>query len=162
MQRLLLIIIVVATRASAFAQSPGDTQPRLESRESKLAESMGLETVGGVFTALIRANADLGTSVSKVFSTFADNQSQITLHLCAGTKTLAADNRALGTYVITGFPPAPRGKPQVEIQFTATQDSKLAVSAKDKNDRQATPHRTPVKSLTIRLERTAGGGLLYF
>jgi molecular chaperone DnaK len=131
MQRSFLLLLLAAIGHYTLAGTGDVTEPQLESRDSKLIESVGLETVGGVFTPLIPQNAKLGTSVSQVFSTFSDDQNQITLHLFAGTAPLAAENRALGTYVVTGFPAAPRGTPQVEIQFTATRDSKLAITAKD-------------------------------
>jgi molecular chaperone DnaK (HSP70) len=126
------IVILACLAAIAHAQPVQNLDPELHSRDGKLIEAFGLETAGGVFTALVAQDSSLGTSVSKVFSTFSDDQSQITLHLYAGTAKLAAGDRPLGTYVITGFPSAPRGTPQVEIQFTATLDGKLALTAKDK------------------------------
>lgn len=131
MQRSFFLLLFAAVGHCAVAGTSDFTEPKLERRDSKLIESVGLETVGGVFTPLISQNAQLGTSVSQVFSTFSDDQSEITLHLFAGTAPRAAENRALGKYVVTGFPAASRGTPQIEIRFTATRESKLEVTAKD-------------------------------
>jgi len=94
--------------------------------------SLGLETLGGVFTRLINRNTTIPTKKTQVFSTAADNQTQVQIKVLQGEREMAADNKALGEFELTGFPPAPRGVPQIEVSFDIDADGILHVSAKDK------------------------------
>ncbi len=94
--------------------------------------TLGLETLGGVRTALIDRNTTIPTSKSQVFSTAADNQTSVQVHVLQGEREFAADNKSLGTFTLEGIPPAPRGVPQVEVTFDIDASGILKVSAKDK------------------------------
>ncbi|MEL6252009.1 MAG: molecular chaperone DnaK [Bacteroidota bacterium] len=94
--------------------------------------SLGIETMGGVFTKLIEANTTIPTQKSEVFSTAADNQTSVEIHILQGERPMAADNRTLGKFHLDGIPPAPRGIPQVEVSFDIDANGILNVSARDK------------------------------
>lgn len=94
--------------------------------------SLGIETLGGVATKLIERNATIPTSKSEVFSTAADNQPQVEIHVVQGEREMVADNKSLGRFVLDGIPPAPRGVPQIEVTFNIDANGILNVSAKDK------------------------------
>ena len=79
--------------------------------------SLGIETMGGVFTKLIDRNTTIPTSKSQVFSTAADNQPAVDVHVLQGERQMAADNKTLGRFQLTDIPPAPRGIPQIEVSF---------------------------------------------
>ncbi len=98
--------------------------------------SLGVETLGGVMTRLIERNTTIPTRKSEVFSTAADNQTQVEINVLQGEREMAADNRSLGTFHLTGIPPAPRGMPQVEVTFDIDANGILNVSAKDKASSQ--------------------------
>jgi molecular chaperone DnaK len=93
--------------------------------------SLGVETLGGVTTVLIPRNTTIPTRKSEVFSTAADNQSSVEIHVLQGERPLARDNRTLGRFHLTGIPPAPRGAPQIEVTFDIDANGILTVSAKD-------------------------------
>lgn len=95
--------------------------------------TLGLETLGGVRTALIPRNTTVPTSKSQVFSTAADNQTQVEIHVLQGEREMAADNKSLGRFVLDGIPPARRGTPQIEVTFDIDSNGILHVGAKDKN-----------------------------
>ncbi len=93
--------------------------------------SLGLETLGGVMTRLIERNTTIPVKKSQVFSTAADNQSSVQVHVMQGEREMAADNKSLGTFELVGLPPAPRGVPQIEVTFDIDANGILNVSAKD-------------------------------
>ncbi len=94
--------------------------------------SLGLETLGGVMTRLIDRNTTIPTSKSQIFSTAADNQTSVEIHVLQGEREMASDNKSLGRFILDGIPPAPRGVPQVEVTFDIDANGILNVSAKDK------------------------------
>jgi len=94
--------------------------------------SLGLETLGGVFTKLINRNTTIPTKKTQVFSTAADNQTQVQIKVLQGEREMSADNKSLGEFELSGFPPSPRGVPQIEVSFDIDADGILHVSAKDK------------------------------
>ncbi|OAJ72855.1 molecular chaperone DnaK [Brevibacillus sp. SKDU10] len=93
--------------------------------------SLGIETLGGVFTKLIDRNTTIPTSKSQVFSTAADNQTAVDIHVLQGERQMAADNKTLGRFQLTDIPPAPRGVPQVEVSFDIDANGIVNVRAKD-------------------------------
>jgi molecular chaperone DnaK len=94
--------------------------------------SLGVETLGGVMTRLIERNTTIPTKRSETFSTAADGQTQVEIHVLQGEREMANDNRSLGKFQLTGIPPAPRGMPQIEVTFDIDANGILNVSAKDK------------------------------
>lgn len=109
--------------------------------------SLGIETYGGVNTVLIAKNTTIPTSKSQVFSTAADNQTSVDVHVLQGERPMANDNKSLGRFILDGIPPAPRGIPQIEVQFDIDANGILNVSAKDK---------ATGKSQSIRIEGSTG------
>ena len=109
--------------------------------------SLGIETLGGVMTKLIESNTTIPTSKSEVFSTAADSQPSVEIHVLQGERTRAVDNRTLGRFHLDGITPAPRGIPQVEVTFDLDANGVLNVSAKDK---------TTGKEQKIRIESSSG------
>lgn len=103
--------------------------------------TLGVETLGGVMTPLIERNSSIPTSKSEVFSTAADNQTQVDIHILQGERPMAKDNKSLGRFILEGIPPAPRGVPQVEVTFDIDANGILDVTAKDK----ATGKSTSIK-----------------
>lgn len=109
--------------------------------------SLGIETMGGVCTKLIEANTTIPTKKSETFSTAADNQPSVEIHILQGERPMAKDNRTLGRFILDGIPPAPRGVPQVEVTFDIDANGMLHVTAKDKATN---------KSQNIRIEAKSG------
>lgn len=94
--------------------------------------TLGIETLGGVSTPLIKRNTTIPTSASQVFSTAADSQTSVEINVLQGEREMAGDNKSLGRFILDGIPPAPRGVPQVEVAFDIDANGILNVSAKDK------------------------------
>ena len=109
--------------------------------------SLGIETMGNVATKLIERNTTIPASRSQVFSTAADNQTSVEIHVVQGERPLAPDNRSLGRFILDGIPPAPRGVPQVEVTFDIDTNGILSVKAKDK---------TSGKEQSIKIEGSSG------
>jgi molecular chaperone DnaK len=93
--------------------------------------SLGIETLGGVFTKIIERNTTIPTRKSQVFSTAADNQTAVTIHVLQGERDMAGDNKTLGRFELFGIPPAPRGIPQIEVSFDIDANGIVHVAAKD-------------------------------
>lgn len=94
--------------------------------------SLGIETLGGVMTTMIERNTTVPASKSQIYSTAADNQTQVEIHVLQGERPMVADNKSLGRFVLDGIPPAPRGVPQIEVTFELDANGILNVTAKDK------------------------------
>ncbi len=109
--------------------------------------SLGIETMGGVFTRLIDANTTIPTNKSEVFSTAADNQTSVEIHVLQGERSMANDNRTIGRFHLDGIPSAPRGVPQIEVSFDIDANGIINVSAKDKATN---------KEQSIRIEASSG------
>ncbi|ETB63780.1 TPA: molecular chaperone DnaK [Candidatus Nomurabacteria bacterium] len=109
--------------------------------------SLGIETLGGVATKLVERNTTIPTSKSQVFSTAADNQTSVEIHIVQGERPMATDNKSLGRFILDGIPPAPRGIPQVEVSFDVDANGILNVKAMDK---------ASGKVQSIRIEASSG------
>ena len=109
--------------------------------------SLGIETMGGVATKLIEKNTTIPASRSQIFSTAADNQTSVEIHVTQGERSMATDNKSLGKFVLEGVPPAPRGMPQVEVTFDIDANGIVNVKAKDK---------ASGKEQSIRIEASSG------
>ncbi len=109
--------------------------------------TLGIETAGGIRTPMIERNTTIPTSKSQVFSTYADSQPAVDIHVLQGEREMAADNKSLGRFVLEGIPPAPRGVPQIEVTFDIDANGILSVKAKDKSTN---------KEQSIRIEGSSG------
>ncbi|OGI76458.1 molecular chaperone DnaK [Candidatus Nomurabacteria bacterium RIFCSPHIGHO2_02_FULL_42_19] len=109
--------------------------------------SLGIETLGGVGTKLIERNTTIPSHKSQVFSTAADNQTSVEIHIVQGERPMASDNKSLGRFILDGVPPAPRGMPQIEVSFDVDANGILNVTAKDK---------TSGKTQSIKIEASSG------
>jgi molecular chaperone DnaK len=137
-----VVAIGAAIQAGVLA---GDVQDVLLLDVTPL--SLGIETLGGVTTKLIEKNTTIPTKKSEVFSTAADNQTSVEIHVVQGEREMARDNRTLGRFHLDGIPPAPRGVPQIEVTFDIDANGILNVSAKDKATN---------KEQSIRIEASTG------
>jgi molecular chaperone DnaK len=109
--------------------------------------SLGIETLGGVATKLVDRNTTIPSSKSQVFSTAADNQTSVEIHIVQGERPMASDNKSLGRFILDGVPPAPRGMPQIEVSFDVDVNGILNVTAKDK---------ASGKTQSIKIEASSG------
>ena len=109
--------------------------------------SMGIETLGGVATKLVERNTTIPASKSQTFSTAADNQTSVEIHIVQGERPMASDNKSLGRFILDGIPPSPRGMPQVEVTFDIDANGILNVKAMDK---------ASGKVQSIRIEASSG------
>ncbi len=109
--------------------------------------SLGIETLGGVATKLIERNTTIPSSKSQIFSTAADNQTSVEIHIVQGERPMASDNKSLGRFILDGVPPAPRGMPQIEVAFDVDANGILNVTAKDK---------ASGKTQSIKIEASSG------
>jgi molecular chaperone DnaK len=109
--------------------------------------SLGIETMGGVYDVVIEANSTIPTRKSKVYSTAADNQPSVEIHILQGERPMANDNRTVGRFILDGIPPSPRGMPQIEVSFDIDANGILNVAAKDKGTG---------KEQNIRIEASTG------
>jgi len=109
--------------------------------------SLGIETMGGVYDVVIEANSTIPTKKAKVYSTAADNQPSVEVHILQGERPMARDNRSVGKFILSDLPPAPRGMPQIEVTFDMDANGILNVSAKDKGTG---------KEQTIKIEASTG------
>lgn len=109
--------------------------------------SLGIETMGGVSTKLIEKNTTIPANKSQIFSTAADNQTQVEIHITQGERAMAGDNKSLGRFILDGIPPAPRGMPQIEVSFDVDANGILNVKATDK---------ASGKEQSIRIEASSG------
>lgn len=109
--------------------------------------SLGIETLGGVATKLVERNTTIPSSKSQTFSTAADNQTSVEIHIVQGERPMASDNKSLGRFILDGVPPAPRGMPQIEVMFDVDANGILNVTAKDK---------ASGKTQSIKIEASSG------
>jgi molecular chaperone DnaK len=109
--------------------------------------SLGIETMGGISTKIITKNTTIPTSKSQVFSTAADNQTSVEIHIVQGEREMATDNKTLGKFILDGIPPSPRGLPQIEVTFDIDVNGILSVKAKDK---------ATGKEQVVRIEASSG------
>lgn len=109
--------------------------------------SLGIETMGGVYDVVIESNSTIPTKKTKVYSTAADNQPSVEIHILQGERPMASDNRTVGRFILDGIPPSPRGVPQIEVTFDMDANGILNVSAKDKGTG---------KEQNIRIEASTG------
>ena len=109
--------------------------------------SMGIETMGGVYDVVIESNSTIPTKKAKIYSTAADSQPSVEIHILQGERPMARDNRTVGRFILDGIPPAPRGVPQIEVTFDMDANGILKVSAKDKGTG---------KEQNIRIEASTG------
>ncbi len=109
--------------------------------------SFGIETLGGIFTKIIERNTTIPVSKAQIFSTAADNQTSVEVHILQGEREMAGDNKTLGRFILDGIPPAPRGRPQVEVSFDIDANGILNVKAREK---------TTGKEQSVRIEASTG------
>lgn len=109
--------------------------------------SLGIETMGGVYDVVIESNSTIPTKKSKTYSTAADNQPSVEIHILQGERPMARDNRTVGKFILDGIPPSPRGVPQIEVTFDMDANGILTVSSKDKGTN---------KEQSIRIEASTG------
>ena len=131
-----VVAIGAAVQAEILAAKEEGRKPEGEVKDVLLLDvtplSVGIETLGSVMTKLIEKNTTIPTAKSQVFSTAADNQTSVEIHILQGERSMASDNKTLARFILDGIPPSPRGTPQVEVTFDIDANGILSVSAKDK------------------------------
>jgi molecular chaperone DnaK len=130
----LLFVALVATFSGCAKHEPASVVVEEHSpvvAHGVTVESLGIETLGGVFTPLIKVGVSAPCRVAEVFSTAADGQAQIMVKLYRGTNQLAGSNHSLGQYQVVGIAPAPRGTPQIEIAFEISREGEIRLFARD-------------------------------
>ncbi len=131
-----VVAVGAAIQAEILAAKDEGRRPEGEVKDVLLLDvtplSLGIETLGGVFTRLIEKNTTIPTAKSQVFSTAADSQTSVEIHVLQGEREMASDNKTLARFILDGIPLAPRGMPQVEVTFDIDANGILSVSAKDK------------------------------
>jgi len=146
-----VVAIGAAVQAEVIAAKDEGRKPEGEIKEMLLLDviplSLGIETFGGVNTILISKNTTVPTSKTQIFSTAADNQPSVEVHVLQGERSMAVDNKTLGKFILDGIPPSPRGIPQIEVSFDIDANGILNVSAKDK---------ATGKSQSIKIEGSCG------
>jgi len=132
MHRLGYLLLILFSSASVATPTIVETHTPVVSTAGALAEDVGIETLGGVFTPLLTRGCKIPCSSTQVFSTADDRQSEIKLFLFRGNAKMTKDAHRLGLFVVVGVPTGPRGTPQVAVTF-AVKDNQISVSAFDKN-----------------------------
>ncbi len=131
-----VVALGAAVQAEILAAKDEGRKPEGDVKDILLLDvtplSLGIETLGGVFTKLIEKNTTIPTAKSQVFSTAADNQTSVEIHVLQGERPMAGDNKTLARFILDGIPPSARGTPQVEVTFDIDANGILSVSAKDK------------------------------
>lgn len=131
-----VVAVGAAIQAEILSAKDEGRRPEGEVKDVLLLDvtplSLGIETLGGVFTRLIEKNTTIPTAKSQIFSTAADSQTSVEIHVLQGERDMAADVKTLARFILDGIPPSPRGMPQVEVTFDIDANGILAVSAKDK------------------------------
>lgn len=144
-----VVAVGAGVQAEILAAKDEGRKPEGEVKDVLLLDvtplSLGIETLGGVFTRLIEKNTTIPTAKTQVFSTAADNQTSVEIHVLQGEREMASDNKTLARFVLDGIPPSPRGMPQIEVAFDVDANGILNVSAKDK---------ASGKSQSVRIEAT--------
>jgi molecular chaperone DnaK len=144
-----VVAVGAAVQGEILAAKDEGRRPEGEVRDVLLLDvtplSLGIETLGGIATKLIEKNTTIPTAKTQTFSTAADSQTSVEIHVLQGEREMAADNKTLARFILDGIPPAPRGIPQVEVSFDVDANGILSVSAKDK---------ASGKSQSVRIEAT--------
>jgi molecular chaperone DnaK (HSP70) len=135
MKRVLILTVIAALTGCARHETPPsgivvESQSPAIGADSTLSESIGIETLGGVFTPLLEPGVSVPCRKSEIFSTAVDNQDQIMIVLCRGNASMAKDNKRIGHFQIQGIQPAPRGTPQIQVSFIVTKTD-IMLDAKD-------------------------------
>lgn len=130
----LFLLCVAAQLGGCDSRNPTRAEKegfRIGYTGNTLTEAVGIETLGGIFTPIVKKGSQIPVTIKEVFSTAADNQAAVDIHVLAGNAELAKDNRTIGRFQVYGIPPAKRGVPQIEVAYIVDRDGTLTVKAKD-------------------------------